>query len=86
VSAPQFLAARFDGEMVVLDVARAALVLLDTQSAKVLEACEGRSFAELRAAVGGSRLQLVRALRDLQSAGLISRESTGWVRASVREA
>ncbi len=86
MSAAQFIAARFDGEVVVLDVARASLVLLDAQSAKVLEACEGRSFAELRAAVGGSRLQLMRALRDLQSAGLISREPTGWVRASVRDA
>lgn len=86
MSAAQFLAARFDGEMVVLDVARAALVLLDAQSAKVLEECEGRSFAELRAAVGGSRLQLLRALRDLQATGLISQEPTGWVRAAVRDA
>lgn len=86
MSAAQFMAARFDGEVVVLDIARAALVLLDAQSAKVLEACEGRSFGELHAAVGGSRLQLVRALRDLQAAGLISREPTGWMRAPVRDA
>ncbi len=86
MSAAQFIAARLDGEIVVLDVARAALVLLDARSAKVLEACEGRTFGELRAAVGGSRLRLIRALRDLQSAGLISREPAGWVRVAVREA
>ncbi|HET8679685.1 MAG TPA: hypothetical protein VFM39_06155 [bacterium] len=84
--AAQFIAARFDGEVVVLDVARAALVLLDAQSTKVLEACEGRTFSELRAAVGGSRLRLIRALRNLHSAGLISREPAGWVRVPVRDA
>lgn len=86
MSAAQFIAARFDGEVVVLDVARAALVLLDAQSVKVLEACDGRTFGELRTAVGGSRMRLMQALRDLQSAGLISREPTGWVRAAVRDA
>ncbi|MGQ0550466.1 MAG: hypothetical protein ACT4PY_12455 [Armatimonadota bacterium] len=86
MSATPFIAARFDGEVVVLDVARGALVLLDPRSAEVLEACTGRTFAELRAAVGGSRLRLLRAVRDLNSAGLISRERGGWVRAHVRDA
>ncbi len=86
MSGAQFVAVMLDGDVVVLDVAREALVLLDARSAKVLDACEGRTFAELRAAVGGSRLRLIRALRDLKSAGLISRERGEWVRAQVRDA
>lgn len=86
MSAEPYVAVRLDGEVIVLDVARAALVLLDARSAKVLEACEGRTFAELRDAVALPRLRLIRALRDLKSTGLISRRRGGWVRAQVRNA
>jgi predicted transcriptional regulator len=80
------VAARFDGEIVVLDPGRAALVLLDEWSAKVWEACNGQSLAELSKAVGGSRLRLRRALGHLSTQGLIRQERDGWTKVAARDA
>ncbi len=85
VSAAQFLAARLDDEVVVLDLERAALLLLDAWSAEVWQACDGRTFDELHAAVGGSHARLRRALRDLETAGAVRQESAGWMRAPTRQ-
>jgi len=86
MSTTAFLAARLDGEIVVLDPGRAALVLLDEWSAKVWEACDGQSVAELRQTVGGSQMRLRRALRRLLTEGLIRQERAGWTRVPARDA
>lgn len=95
MSAAAFLAARFDDEVVVLDLERAALLLLDAWSAEVWQACDGRTFDELHDAIGGSRQRLRRALRDLEAGRLVGQEpvrqehvgqeSAGWVRAPARQ-
>lgn len=82
--AEAFLAARLDDELVLLDLARAAVVLLDPWSAKVWQACEGRAFEDLCAVLDGSRRRLRRALRDLEHAGLVINNGAGWKRMTAR--
>lgn len=86
MSTTAFVAARLDGEIVVLDPGRAALVLLDEWSAKVWEACNGQSLAELSRTVGGSHLRLRRALHHLLTQGLVRQERAGWIRIAARDA
>ena len=84
MSAAPFLATRLDNETALLDLNRAALILLDEWSAQVWQACAGRTLDELCASLQGSRRRLRRALRDLEAAGLVRQENAGWTRAPAQ--
>lgn len=84
MSAAPFLATRFDNEVVLLDLKRTVLLLLDEWSAQVWQACAGRTFDELCASLSGSRRRLRRTLRDLEAAGLVRQEDAGWTRAPAQ--
>lgn len=84
MSAAPFLATRLDNETALLDLNRAALILLDEWSAQVWQACAGRTLDELCASLQGSRRRLRRTLRDLEAAGLVRHEDAGWTRAPAQ--
>ena len=79
-----FLAAELDDQVVLLDVGRAVLHLLDSGTARVWVACTGRSFDELRAVIPGSGRHLRQTLRELEASGLVRRAGETWVAAAAR--
>ncbi|MDQ7849598.1 MAG: hypothetical protein QN152_08065 [Armatimonadota bacterium] len=83
MSAP-FLAAELDGEVVLLDVAQARLILLDPATRRVFETCEGRTTAEVTASLGGPQEHLAESLQSLAAAGLLREEDGRWRRAALR--
>lgn len=83
MSAP-LLAAELDGEVVLLDVAQARLIHLDPEVRRVWEACDGRTTAEVAAALGGPEERLAESLRGLAAAGVVGEEDGRWRRAALR--
>ncbi len=81
---PLFLAAHLDGDVVLLDIDRAAIHLLDAWSTQVWSACTGKSFNELRAVLPGSTRRLRQALRELETLGLVRRAGETWVAVEAR--
>ncbi len=79
-----FLAADLDDQIVLLEVGRGALHLLDSWTAQVWTASTGRSFEELRAVARGSDRRLRQTLRELETAGLVKRDGENWVAVAAR--
>ncbi len=83
MSAP-LLAAELDGEILLLDVEQARLIHLDPEARRVWEACEGRTTAEVTAALDGPEERLAESLRGLAAAGVVREEDGRWRRAALR--
>ncbi len=78
------LAADLDGRIVVLDAARARVILLDARSERIWRACTGRAPDEIAQATGEDLAALSRALDDLAAAGLIAPSAGRWTQAPLR--
>ncbi len=79
-----FLAVDLDDRIVLLEVGRGALHLLNSWTAQVWAASTGRSFEELLAAAPGVERRLRQALRELEAAGLVKRDGETWVAGAAR--
>ena len=77
------LAADLDGRVVVLDAARARVIMLDARLERIWRSCSGRTREELAAATGETVPNLTRALEGLAGAGLISASAGRWNQAVV---
>lgn len=79
-----FLATDLDGEIVLLDVARARLVHLDAWTRRVWDACEDRTAEEVTGVLRSPAKRVTETLNALGEAGLVRQDQGRWRRAPLR--
>jgi len=79
-----FLATDLDGEIVLLDVARARLFKVDAWTRQVWEACEGGTTAGVTSALRAPARRVTGTLTALADAGLVRQDRGRWLRVAVR--
>jgi Coenzyme PQQ synthesis protein D (PqqD) len=77
------LAAAFEDEVVILDVGRGSLLLLDAWAAQIWRSCDGLSTEAIITSSNGVAERVRETLQALTDAGLIWRVSEEWIRGSV---
>lgn len=75
------LAAAFEDEIVILDVDRGALLLLDPWAALIWRSCESSTMESIEASSDGERTR--ETLQALTDAGLVLQVGDRWIRSPV---